>query len=62
MNNRVLPLLRRAMTVCITMFVLCPIAWAAIDRTHIDRTYQQWSTLPSKQLVDMGIDFRKNRT
>lgn len=61
MNNDVFSQLRRVMMVCITMLVLCPIAWAAIDRTHIDRTYQQWSTLPSKQLVDMGIDFRKNQ-
>lgn len=61
MNNKVLSQLRRVMMVCITLLVLCPIAWAAIDRAHIDRTYQQWSTLPSKQLVDMGIDFRKNQ-
>ena len=61
MTNKVLSQLRRVMMVCITLLVLCPIAWAAIDRTYIDRTYQQWSTLPSKQLVDMGIDFRKNQ-
>ncbi len=61
MTNKVLSQLRRVMMVCITLLVLCPIAWAAIDRTHIDRTYQQWSTLPSKQLVDMGIDFRRNQ-
>lgn len=60
-NNKVLSQLRRVMMICITLLVLCPIAWAAIDRTHIDRSYQQWSTLPSKQLVDMGIDFRKNQ-
>lgn len=61
MNNGVLTQLRRVMMVCVTVLVLCPIAWSAIERTHIDRTYQQLSILPSKQLVDMGIDFRKNQ-
>lgn len=61
MTNKVLSQLRRVMMVCITLLVLCPIAWASFDRTYIDRTYQQWSTLPSKQLVDMGIDFCKNQ-
>lgn len=60
-NNGILSQLGRVMMFCITLLVLCPIAWAAIDRTHIDHSYQQWSTLPSKQLVDMGIDFRKNQ-
>ena len=61
MNNGILPQLRRVMMVCITMLVLCPITWAAIERATIDGTYQQWSALSSKQLVDMGIDFRRNQ-
>ena len=59
-NNGILSQLGRVMMFCITLLVLSPITWATIDRALIDRTYQQWSTLPSKQLVDMGIGFRKN--